>query len=342
MARPKCRRSAAGTSYQGLVTEANTSQTGAQSETIVLNPVDENITGYSSIQASQTVTITDTVLADAVGDLLTSGPINLGTFYEGQPAQIGLDIENAAGAGAAALDVTASSSGQATATGEITQLGAGDTDGSSIQAGIDTSSPGIKTGYVTLDYASDAGGGNTAGAGSQQIEVIGTVYGPATASLSAPIVYVHKGDDGGSVTVPIIISNTGTNNGFTESLNAQIISFGTYVTAASGSFTDLAPGMSNDTSLAATLSDANYGTYAGEVAVAAGKRRHRHRQRRHHLARHRPMCRRRSTSISTPSRRCRRSAATARWCRPALPPATRSISARWRNTPRRSAPISAC
>ena len=120
----------------------------------------------------------------------------------------------------------------------------------------------------TLNYTSDAGNGNTAGASSQQIEVIGTVYGPATASLSVPTVYVHKGDDGGSVTVPISIRNTGSNNGFTENLSAQVTNFGTYVTAASGSVTDLAPGLSNSTSLSATLSDANYGVYAGEVQVA--------------------------------------------------------------------------
>ena len=75
----------------------------------------------------------------------------------------------------------------------------------------------------------------------------GTAYGPAVASFSAPAVYVHKGDDGGSVTIPITVSNTAPANGYAENLDAQIVNFGTYVTAASGSVTDLAPGASNDT-----------------------------------------------------------------------------------------------
>jgi hypothetical protein len=259
---------AAGSSYQGLVLESISDQTGAQTETIVIDPVDENITGYSSMMAAETLTITDTVLPDAVGDLLTSGPINLGSFYEGNFAETALSIMNAAAAGSANLDVTAISSGGATATGEITGLAPGATDSSTIEVGINTSSPGVQTGTITLDYTSDAGNGNIASEGTAQIVVTGTVYGPAVAELAAAPVYVHVGQDGGSVVVPITIANTAPNNPYAEKLDAQIISFGTYVTAASGSISELAPGQSNDTALTATLSDENYGAYAGEVAIA--------------------------------------------------------------------------
>ena len=329
--------------YQGLVTEATASQTGPQTETIVYTPVDENITGYSSIMPSQTVTITDTVLPDAVGELLTGGPLNLGTFYEGANSQVPLDIENAAAAGAAALDVTASSSGGATVTGEIDQLGATDSDQSSIQAGIDTSSPGVKTGYVTLNYTSDAGDGNTVGSGSATIEVIGTVYGPAVASLSAPIVYVHRGDDGGSVTVPITISNIGVvttlhrkpqrPDGQFWHLCHRGIRFGHRSCARHEQF---------DTSLAATLSDASYGTYAGEVEVelqsdGTGIDSHgttslgmAYVQAAIDVDQYAVAAMEEVSGNGTmvPTGVCR--------------PATRSILARWRNTPRRSAPISAC
>ncbi len=178
---------AAGTSYQGLVTEANTSQTGPQSETIVYTPVDENITGYSSIMPAQTVTVTDTVLSDAVGDLLTGGPLNLGTFYQGansaDPA--GHRERGSQRSGQPGCHCVLLGPGDRHRRDPLS-FGATDSDDSTIQAGINTSSPGVKTGDVTLDYASDAGNGNVAGAGTQTIEVVGTVYGPAVASVAAP------------------------------------------------------------------------------------------------------------------------------------------------------------
>ncbi|HEY1935546.1 MAG TPA: VWD domain-containing protein [Acetobacteraceae bacterium] len=258
----------AGASYQGLVVQTNSGATGPQSETIVISPMDENITGYSSILPAETIVITDTVLPAAVGELLTGGPINLGTFYEGEAASVPLSLSNAAASGSAGLDVSASSSGNATSEGTVSALAPGGTIDNAVFAGIDTSSPGVKTGTVTLTYASDAGDGNTSGDGSAQITVEGTVYGPAAAALTSAPIYVHRGDDGGSVTVAITVSNTAAADGFTEKLDAQVVNFGTYVTAASGSVTDLAPGISNDTSLSATLSDGSLGTYSGEVQVA--------------------------------------------------------------------------
>jgi hypothetical protein len=203
----------------------------------------------------------------AIGDLETVGPINLGTFYQGDVASTALSIMNAATAGSAGLDVTATASGEVTATGSITALAPGATDSSDINAAIDTSSPGVQTGYVTLTYASDDGQGNIVNAGSAEIEVIGTVYGPAEASLSAATIYVHQGAGGGLAVVPITISNTALSNGYAENLDAQLFAFGPYVTGASGSVVDLKPGQSNDTRISATLSDANIGSYSGVVGI---------------------------------------------------------------------------
>ncbi len=255
----------AGASYQGLVLQTNSSQPGVQTETIVIHPVDQNVTGYSAILPSQTITVTETVIAAAAGLLNTAGPIDLGTFYQGDVASTALGISNAASAGSAGLDVSSSvSSGQATAAGSIADLAPGATSDSALYAGIDTSSPGVKTGYVTLNYVSDAGNGNTAAEGSATVEVIGTVYGPAVASLAAVPIYVHQGDGGGSATETITVSNTAPTNGYAENLDASIVNFGTYVTAASGS-TVVAPGQSDYTALTATFSTANLGTYAGDV-----------------------------------------------------------------------------
>ena len=259
---------APGAAYTGLTVATDSSYTGANSETLQFTLLDENITGYVSILPTETVVITDTVLPDAIAELLTSGLINFGSLYQGMAPQFVVSISNAAAAGSADLDVTPTTSGGGIANGAISDLAPGGTDDVSISVGIDTSSPGVQTGTITLNYASDAGNGNTAAAGAQQIDVVGTVYGPAVAAVTATPVYVHKGDDGGSATVPITISNIAPANGYAENLDAQITNFGTYATAASGSVVDLLPGASNDTSLAATISDANFGTYSGEVAIA--------------------------------------------------------------------------
>ena len=258
----------AGSNYQGLLIQTNTGTVGTQTESIVFTPTDENVTGYSTILPAQTITVTETVVSAAIGTLLTAGPLNLGTFYEGSVASSVLDIKNSAAAGSAGLDVSASvASGSATAAGSITQLGAGTTSANGIFAGISTAAPGVETGEVTLTYTSDAGSGNTAAAGSTQIEVIGTVYGPATAFLSAAPIYVHQGDDGGTASTTITVSNTAPNNGFAENLDAQVVGFGPYVTAASGSAV-VNPGTSNTTALTASLSTAALGTYSGFVGVA--------------------------------------------------------------------------
>ena len=248
--------------------QTNTSQLGVQTETIVFTPEDENVTGFSAILPSQTITVTETVIAAAAGLLNTVSPIDLGTFYRGDVASTALSISNTASAGSAGLDVTSAvASGQATAAGSIADLAPGATSDSAVYAGIDTFTSGVKTGYVTLNYVSDSGNGNTAADGSATIEVIGTVYGPAIATLSAEPIYVHRGDGGGSATETIIVSNIAAANGYSENLLAQIVNFGTYVTAASGS-ADVAPGQSNNTALTATFSTANLGTYGGDVAVA--------------------------------------------------------------------------
>ncbi len=257
----------AGTNDQGLVIQTNSGTVGVQTETIVFAPVDENVTGYSTILPSVTVTVTETVVAAAVGTLATTGPINLGTFYQGAVASTALQIGNGAAAGSAELDVSTSASGSATGAGTISGLAAGGTSDNAIFVGIDTSTPGCKTGTVTVNYASDAGGGNTAADGSSQIQVTGTVYGPATAFLSAQPIYVHLGDHGGTATTTITVSNTAPAGGFAETLDAEVVGFGPYVTAASGSAV-VAAGNTNSSALTASLSTGTLGTYSGFVGVA--------------------------------------------------------------------------
>jgi hypothetical protein len=202
-----------------------------------------------------------------VGDTYT---LNFGTVYQGYDVIDSLDVANDVTGPADWLSGTLSASGDAafsdTGLGAFGPLSAGDTTPVSID--FNPQGPGVFTQTITVaETDSNASGFNEVLSG-QTIVVTGTAYGPATPSISAAPVYVHRGDDGGSVAIPITISNTAPANGYAENLDARIVNFGTYVTAASGSVIDLAPGNSNDTAMSATIGDASVGTYSGEVEVA--------------------------------------------------------------------------
>ena len=254
-------------SFQGLVIATDASTVGAHSETITFTPVDENVTGYSAALAPITLKVTDTVVAAAAARLNSPATIDLGTFYQGDVATTALSVSNVAPAGSANLDAgIGGRTGNATAAGTFASLAPGGTNTGSLFAGIDTSSSGVKSGTVTLNYVSDAGSGNTAPDGASQVTVTGTVYGPAQAYLLDNPITVHQGDNGGTATGTILVRNTAPTNGYSEKLIASVAAFGPYLTGAAGSIA-LAPGAADETALTTTFSDTLLGTYTGNVAV---------------------------------------------------------------------------
>lgn len=198
-----------------------------------------------------------------IGDNYT---LDLGTFYQGEPVDEVLDVVNAAAAPADTLSGSSSASGDDafsnTGLGAFGPLPAGGDAQFSID--LDTSSPGAFTETITL-AATSSDGSDLPGT---TLVVSGVLYGPAQPELSAPTVYAHPGDFGGDVTIAITVSNVAPANGYAENLDASVSGFGPgTVIAASGS-AEVAPGASNDTALAATMSDASVGVYSGYVEVA--------------------------------------------------------------------------
>nr|HET7860632.1 choice-of-anchor D domain-containing protein [Caldimonas sp.] len=145
-----------------------------------------------------------------------------------------------------------------TSSGSIAGLAAGSSNATSMVVGLDTSAAGSVNGTVTVQFASNGAG--TSGLGitalpSQAvgvtgvIETVGNVFRLASPSAAAPNpVDLGNVRVGSVATQALTIANTAPNDGFSEKLNASIGGATAGVTA-SGSFTQLAPQASDNSSL---------------------------------------------------------------------------------------------
>jgi len=194
-----------------------------------------------------------------------------------------LAVQNTAPSGAytEALNATfAGSTGSVTSTAGSIQGGAGSgvaggaTNNSALTVGIDTSSSGLKSGSVTLNYVSNGTGssglGNT-GVGTQVVSVTGGVYQAASGSvLTAPLNFgtVQVGQ---SISQALSIRNTATGaSGYVEDLNASFgASSGTGAGAISGSgaVNGLVAGGTDSSHMTVSVNTASAGTINGQIAV---------------------------------------------------------------------------
>ncbi len=249
----------------------STSTTGSFSETITLNSTGSNASGYSGALAAETLTITGTISAPSYSlaspTLNTFSPLNLGNARVGGTLGQALSITNSAAPPAESLDVAlGGTTGGTTSSGSISLLAAGATDTSSIVVGLGTTAVGAQGGTVTLQYSSDGtgtDGSGTTSLGSATVSLTGTVYREATASAaapSAPLIF-HVGDSGA---VPITVTNTAANDGFSENLIASVATASGV--SASGTTGDVvAQGASS--AITATVSTASAGTVSGSVTL---------------------------------------------------------------------------
>ena len=93
------------------------------------------------------------------------GTADVGTLRVGEIKTVNVGFQNTAASGAAGLNVTINpkeTQGSITATGSISNLGPGQTDTMDIEAGVDTSKPGVVNGNFQVDYTSSTSGLNTA------------------------------------------------------------------------------------------------------------------------------------------------------------------------------------
>jgi hypothetical protein len=203
----------------------------------------------------------------AVGVINTPTPVTFPAIRGNTGDTTHLSITNNAPAGSAALDVTVGGlSGDAAASGTIAALAPGATDTTDIQVGLNPGVGGVQTGTVTLDFASDLGGGNTAPLPPESVTVAGTVYREAIAEITPLALFAHVGDPGLEM---LDVANVAAADGFSESLIASLTGAnGGFAVANGGPTGDIAAGASNAVTLRLSYATAETGTVSGDALVS--------------------------------------------------------------------------
>ncbi len=230
---------APGENYQGLYVSVKTNATGSNAMTMTFDPTDVNDSGYSAALTPITLDIVDSVTAAATPTVNTPTTIIFPNAHVGATDSQHVSVTNSAAAGAANLDVTLTASGEATASGAISQLAPGATDATDLSVGLNTSAAGPQSGSVTENFVSDLGGGNTSpiALADPYIDVFGGVYRLADPSILSNPLTVHVGDSGDQT---LTITNIDPSDGYSENLIATVVGT-TGALTASGTTGDIAP-----------------------------------------------------------------------------------------------------
>jgi len=213
---------------------------------------------------------------------LTPNPVALGNRRVGDVAEQFLTLENLAaddGFSEGLNAVFGTLSGNATASGSVTLLAAGESSSNTLKIGIDTSSAGDKAGTALVNFSSDGAGtsglgqtvldgtGNTVNE-QQSVTVSGKVFRLASAGAHTPepaaFGNVHVGD---VVALAVSLTNNAVDDGFSERLNASIGDATGDATTNNGSFSLLAAGASNDVDLTVGLNTATAGAKSGTATI---------------------------------------------------------------------------
>ncbi len=229
----------------------------------------------------QTISVTGAAYDLANPVVTTTQPIAFGNVHVNAtvtPAAVAVQnktITNAAFQEGLDGKITGTGSGLTTNSGSFTNLAAGNTNSSAITVGIDTKTAGSKSGNLTLGFTSN--GSTTSGLAStpltaQNVAVTGAVYNLASSNTIAPINFgvLHVGQNSGSVTEALTITNTAPTGSFSEGLNS---SFGSYTGSGSltptfaGSITNQTAGATDSTSMTAKISTATAGSISGNITV---------------------------------------------------------------------------
>ncbi|MBK8960484.1 MAG: choice-of-anchor D domain-containing protein [Proteobacteria bacterium] len=224
--------------------------------------------------AEQVLGISGAVYRYASASALSPLPVDFGKRRVGEVLSQALTVTNEVPADGFSESLDAAfvaSSGEATHDGgHIALLGAGASDDSSLAVGLDTSVAGLRSGTVTVEFASNGAGSSGLGItalASQVVDVQAEVYRLASANTVAPVVFAnrHVGD---AATQFLAVSNTAAADGFSERLNASLGTTSGDVSSNGGAFTLLDAGTSNDVALAVSLDTASAGHKSGTATVA--------------------------------------------------------------------------
>jgi hypothetical protein len=193
-----------------------------------------------------TVLISGTAFNEAVGQASPSPVVvanqRVGGQFGGSASQA-LTVANAAPAGIYSEALNASFSGQtgeASGSGSFANLAAGSSNAGAMLVTVSNANAGLRSGTVTLAYATDGSGSNgnsglgAASAGTQTLNVSGSVFRLASASSASPSpVVLAPQRVGGSLTQSLTIANTALDDGYSERLNVTPTSSGAATVAGS-------------------------------------------------------------------------------------------------------------
>ena len=277
----------------GLTVGVNTMTSGAKTGnvTIAYQSDGTGSNGHSGLAAisagSQSIAVNGNVYQAAAGTLLTPA-FNFGVFQVGQTAGTSqtLSIQNSATGAAGYVEdlnasfgaITGQGANKVTATGSLTGLAAGATNSNALTVGVNTSSAGTVNASVAVNYVSAgavngvSNGLGTLAVGSSSYGVSGTIQGTATVvNQAAPVINnspIAIGNVRINSTSPTgLVSVTNQVNGTMQAaLNASIS--GNAPVTASGSFNQLAPGATNNTSLAVGIDTSSAGSKNGTATIA--------------------------------------------------------------------------
>jgi hypothetical protein len=239
------------------------------------NAINNSGLGTTQLQ-SQTVNLTGTVYQSAVGSVTNSSPINLGNFHVGDTASTDLTISNVApntqgyteNLGASVSGTT----GQATGSGSVTGLAQGASNSTGITVGLNTGTAGTLSGSATVGFQTQAinnSGLGTASVGSQTVDLTGTAYALAQASVQpASPISLGNARIGGTLSQDLTVTNSGANTGgFTETLSGNV-GGNTGSATSTGSFAGVAQGAASNNGIAVSLSTATAGQVSGSTTLA--------------------------------------------------------------------------
>jgi hypothetical protein len=267
----------------------DTSAAGARSGTVTLNYATDG-TGTSGLAAasvgSQAINVSGNVYQVAQGQLNTTS-LNFGTVQVGQLVSQALSISNiATGPAGFVEDLNASfgatsgtGAGQIIGTGSISGLTAGSTNTSSMVVSVNTSIAGTINGAIAVNYVSAGAVGGvsnglgTLAVGSDSFSVTGVIQtggqvvdaANTVINTAQPIQLGNVRVGATSPTATVSVTNQATGNP-QAALNASIT--GNAPVTATGSFTLLAPGATDATSLQVGMNTAAAGAVNGTATIA--------------------------------------------------------------------------
>ncbi len=269
---------AGATNNSSLVVGIDTATAGAKlgTATITLASDGTGTSGFGALSlGTQTVNVSGDVYRLASAS--TMAAIQFGNVHVGDVVSQALSLTNTAANDGFSERLNASfesvSDARILASGSVTQLAAGATDGSTLAIALDTSTAGSLTGFARVRLTSDGTGTSGLGLSDLGVQNVGVTtnvavyrYAEGLVENAVPIELgaYRVGDAAG--TVGLIVSNVAANDGFSERLNASagVTSAGF---TATGNVNLLNAGASNNTSLTVGLDTTTSGTKSGTTTV---------------------------------------------------------------------------